>query len=159
MKWTPYSTPLSTDEKAYQEEVMKEPLTVQYKDSIIGGEMCAWENRQHFPRNLPQAILMFGARLWDFTEQSIDKPYRVALTRAVLGPKTPSGFDVFEVLGRCILPYEEDVLAVEADNITVNQIQTAIAALDAMILNGISAVNAAQEYVKCLTWLKERKEI
>lgn len=154
VKWMPYSTPLSTTRREYESEITKTPLITEYKDRILGGEMCAWEGKKHFPRNLPQVIIMFGSRLWCFAEQTINSDYRTGLTRAVLGPKIHAGFDVFYALGGCILPYDDNVPAVVSEGVTPQELDRAIQTLSGLADKKIFAQSLANEYIRCLEWLK-----
>lgn len=101
LKWHPRSNPDSS---------------VDVKPMIIGGELCVWEDYAHYKRTFPSAMLIFADKLWGYSEREATSSYKQALTRAVLGPDTPAGFDVFSLLGSVLLPLKNDEL-VHADRV------------------------------------------
>lgn len=71
---------------------------------IVGSEICAWEygNREmfrHYDHSLPSAIVLAADKYWCGEDRVYGKAESVALTRAVLGARTPEGLDVFEAFG------------------------------------------------------------
>lgn len=84
----------------------------EYRDQIIGSEVCAWEygNRAeytHYDYSLPSAIVLFGEKFWDGKTEGFGKEAEIAVTRAVLGAATPEGFNVFEAIGS-IMPRKKE---------------------------------------------------
>lgn len=81
----------------------------EYKGQIIGSEVCAWEygNRESYAfydHVLPSCIVLFGNKFWSGKKEVYDKNTALELTRAVLGSRTPDGFDVFEAIGSILPP-------------------------------------------------------
>lgn len=139
LTWNPKVRPESTDE---------------YKHMIIGGEMCTWGPNVHYDRTLPSGIFIFGDKLWDYSDRVITPEYRQALTRLILGLKTPYKFDVFASLGCCLLPLVKDKKGVPENVISSrSKLEKSIETLDELIENEISGKTAAKEYIDCIEWV------
>lgn len=137
-KWSPFSS-LKCDDK--------------YKKQILGGEMCAWEGKKHFAWTLPSAIVMFGERLWNEKPAIVDREYEAKITKIILSLDVPSGFNLFKLLGGCILPLVDEKRGYYSNN------QAQICELD----EGIEVLKRIEnpsftinEYIKCLEWIKEK---
>ena len=100
-----------TDKKLQSWTPIKRPRVPKgFEDKVLGSLMLAWEGKEHFAWTLPSGIAMMGAKLWDHdtSKNYFTASFRKNLTRAVLGPNTPEGLDIFTPLGGCILPQDED---------------------------------------------------
>ncbi|MFC5407186.1 family 20 glycosylhydrolase [Cohnella soli] len=132
LNWHPKARPESTDD---------------VKHLIIGGEMCAWESKDHYEYTLPSAVFVFGDKLWDYSEREITSNYRRALTKAVLGLQTPMDFDVFEILGGILLPQNKEQLEnVRNTNPNKAKLEDSIEILHALIDSEASGKTAASAY-------------
>ena len=127
---------------------------------IVGGEMCAWgETPAHYSYSLPSGFLIFGDRLWNHEIYKYDEEYYKGVTKAILGPQTPAGFNVFTYLGSAFLP-RDNVRKGFPDAVTasIEEIDNAI-----QILTDIDkkapffCIYTARAYKGCLEWIKAEK--
>lgn len=90
-EWTPASSPETKAE---------------YKENIVGGEMCAWGIRNHFDYTIPSNLFLFASRLWNSAVTDA-KESRAALNRQLICPE--DGFvNIFGVLGGGMMPLYGD---------------------------------------------------
>lgn len=149
LRWSPLTLP---EAERTPESAEVDP---RYAKQVLGGCMCAWEGKPHFERNLPGAIVMFGGRLWNRRPDPPGPAYSAALTRAVLGPSTPEGFDLFALLGGCLLPYEDDQPARPTPAASPENLARARRVLTDIKGQNRAAQAWVDEYLGCLDWLEK----
>lgn len=79
--------------------------------NVIGSEVCAWEygnpvkpKYRHYERTFAPCIVIMGDKLWNGKELVFNEEYETKLTKAVLGPSTPCGLNIFQCFGSIIPP-------------------------------------------------------
>lgn len=134
-----------------------------YHDLILGGEGCAWEfgneERYRFYRfTLQSPMGLFSDRLWNGTYHAYDKEYESALTKAILGVRCKSGFNIFELIGTIMLPAKTTELAVlENVKATIPELKEAILEMIPTMVTDEYGHFAALYYAECLNWIIDRK--
>ncbi|MBE6779280.1 MAG: hypothetical protein E7541_07860 [Ruminococcaceae bacterium] len=88
----------------------------EHRSQVRGGELCVWtygpnaepgkdrHDYDYINRVLPSAVMLMGDTLWSGREFTYDEAFRQALTRAILGPRTPVGLDIFAAIGSVVPP-------------------------------------------------------
>ena len=94
-----------------------------HRQQVIGGELCVWMygdtadprwTRDAFAfvdRGMPPALFLMANKLWSGEPFSYDETFRQQLTRAVLGPHTPTGLNIWSAFGSMIPPKTNETLA------------------------------------------------
>lgn len=95
----------------------------EWKDNIWGSELCVWnypvKRRAYHAWVLPSAMVLMGDKLWNHDCLPYSDEYEAALTRTILGIKTPEGFNVFKAIGD-VLPPRSD-LKIYKDKVTISE--------------------------------------
>ncbi len=134
-----------------------------YHANILGGESCAWEfgneERYRFYRyTIYSPIGLFADRLWNSSVVEYDAEYETALTRAILGQRCPSGFNIFRLLGTVMPEPQSDKLGVINENtLDSSTLAAAILSLVPTATSDRYGNKAAFAYIECLNWLIENK--
>lgn len=72
---------------------------------IQGGEMCAWDDHEYYPRTLPSAIPFFADRLWNRRNIVDLAAFSHALARHLFGPALSTELEtLYESMGSVIPP-------------------------------------------------------
>lgn len=117
----------------------------EHRKQVMGGELCVWtygvnaepgktpDYYDYINRELPGAVMLMGNKLWNGRDFVYSPAFRQELTRAVLGPHTPKGLDVFAPFGSMMPPKSNTRFAYE-DRVTVTKAEMAdtLAALEGM---------------------------
>ncbi len=104
------------------------------KKNVLGGELCAWNYGDVNPkyifhsRRLPVTIALMGDKLWNGDILPYGEEYEKALTRTILGAKTPVDLNIFVGIGALIPPcteawsYPENVTCSDDELLTLIEI-------------------------------------
>ena len=126
-------------EKLSKWEVRKAE-TVELSKNVLGSVLPCWQYGCNFPgdidyqlmyaRGFKPAVYMFSDRLWNDGEILYkESAYSIALTKAVLGQKTPVGLDVFKLLSD-LIPYNQKIEElVDKDKTPLNEVKEILAIL------------------------------
>lgn len=98
---------------------IKEAPTMELSKNVIGSLLACWQYGNHihstiqyqlrYQRGFAPAVYLFSDRLWNDGEIFYkEKAYSAALTKAVLGQKTPPLFDAFGKLAD-LIPYSQEI--------------------------------------------------
>ncbi len=110
---------------------MRPGCAEEHRHQVMGGELCVWMygptadpkwDRHDFDfinRELPSAVMLMGDTLWTGREFTYDHSFYQALTRAVLGPHTPEGLNVFAAFGGAMPPKNNTTFA-HHDKVTLS---------------------------------------
>ena len=143
-RWSPFLNPVLPDTN---------------KDAILGGETCAWEygNYAGYPfytYTLPSSMALFADRLWNADDYIPGDDYGVLLTRALLGPATPEGFNVFAGLGGFIPPRDKEKRAyVESVTCSAGQLRAMLGCLTMLTRQNNPYASTAKAYAECIEWV------
>ena len=128
-------------EEPYCEEALK--------DNIWGSELCVWnypvKRRAYHAWVLPSATVLMGDKLWNHDILPYSEDYEAAVTRTILGRKSPEGFNVFKAIGD-VLPPRSD-LKIYKDKVTISEAERN------EILNTLEALGGnsrAEVYKMCI---------
>jgi len=128
----------------------KEPyIDKEFKENIWGSELCVWDypikRRAHYAYSLPSAMVLMGDKLWNNDNLPYSDEYEAAVTKTIIGLKTPDGFNVFKAIGD-VLPPRSD-LKIYKDKITISEeeIKEIVDTLDTLKGN-----IRADAYKKCI---------
>ncbi len=137
------------------------------RQQILGGELCAWnygvqEDPRWAPdefvyinRGLAPGAMLMGDKLWNGEDFVCDDRFRQKLTRAVLGPHTPKGLDIWKAFGS-IMPPKSNTQLAYYDKITCTD-EELRAVLEA--LRGMPATRRVTLHADAVeAILKQRKE-
>jgi len=91
------------------------PVPVKFRDSVLGGEMCAWgddRGYEFYERVIPSTLALFGDRVWNRGNIKHVQEFRKTLPKHIFGPQLRDELDnLFEVLGAIIPPLKVGVRA------------------------------------------------
>ncbi len=101
----------------------KEPYSDdEFKENILGSELCIWEYPEyrmpHYPYVLPSAIVLMGDKLWNKDSLPYSDEYGEAMTKTIIGFKTPDKFNVFKAIGDVLPPRNH--LRIYKKNVTIS---------------------------------------
>ena len=125
-----------------------------YSSQVLGSEMCAWEYGntgayEFYNRTLAPCSVIFADKLWNGQEISYTDEYAEALTKAVLGAETPSGFELFKkFFGSVIPPRSKEIAYYDKISVTKDDIDTALQILEKITEN--KQVAAYREALKAI---------
>ncbi|MBO5221267.1 MAG: family 20 glycosylhydrolase [Clostridia bacterium] len=134
------------------------------KKNVLGGELCAWNYGDVNPkflfhdRRLPVTLALMGDKLWNGDLLPYGEDYEKALTRTVLGAKTPAELNIFTGIGALIPPCTEAWSYPEKVTCSDDEL---LALIDTLSKDLFTAGDAfrAKIYRKCLLYtLKNRKD-
>lgn len=129
------------DEEPYSDKEVKE--------NIWGSELCIWDypikRCAHYAYSLPSAMVLMGDKLWNKDSLPYSDEYEAAVTKTIVGLKTPDGFNVFKAIGDVLPPRSN--LKVYKDKITISEeeIKEIVGTLDTLRGN-----IRADAYKKCI---------
>lgn len=142
----------------------------EHESSVLGSEMPAWNGwrtdarERYYKRVLPSMLPVYADRVWNGTTIEDRDAFSEAVTRHVLGPTTPSGFDLYRDLGGIVLPTGDAEEAHWADYRTLlrerpisESIESCRRSLE--VLHELEAAkfppspDVVEAYVDTLTWL------
>lgn len=137
------------------------------KHKILGGGPCAWGtgNDTHFDFSLPSSLAFYSDRLWDETPGVYEKEFSEAITRLILGARTPEGFDVFPAVGGFFLPRDTEITKKPEEYRKAHVERITISPEDMIntseYLNSVASERTftgriAEIYAECIDWAYER---
>ena len=172
----PYSAYTASAETFAKWDWRQEPeCEEQYRDQIIGAEMCCWEygnleGYAHYAHSFPSAAVIFADKLWNGTEMVYDEAYSRNLTKVILGAGTPEDLDVFACIGALIPPrYAKLVLKIRneetetlayPDKVTVDDkvLEQTQQKLNAIIAAGGTPARRAAAYKRCVQFVIDSRK-
>ena len=125
------------------------------RKQILGGETCAWEygnvkEYPHYDHSLPSAIMLMGDKFWCSDKITYTEEHEKALTRAVLGEKTPDDFNVFSAIGSIFPPRNDKLCYPDRIKLERNELEKTLVTLcDSSLFSG-SDKKRAEAYAKCV---------
>lgn len=79
-----------------------------YRNKIIGSEVCAWEygnpQKTHYKFSFFFSTALLLDKYWNVSDAVYGNRFRKSLTKVLLGPETPEGYDITELFGSIIPP-------------------------------------------------------
>ncbi|MBO5040228.1 MAG: family 20 glycosylhydrolase [Clostridia bacterium] len=144
---------LREDELKSWSPVTYPEISDEFKQQVVGSEMCAWEygNRENYgfyDYTLKANIPMFADRLWDATPQEYDEDYRKENYKMIFGKKLTK--DLSPIFGGFLPPRSAKIMThVEHKDIDTDLIAAVIDELSEIEANGHYS-RQRYEYIKLL---------
>lgn len=140
------------------------PSDLKYRDQILGGWPSAWSNYEHYAYTLPSTLAFYADRLWDESVGYYGDDFCKTITRLILGPSIPDGFNVFAALGGYFIPRsnssikKEDRLYGRVDKvkISVEEVAETESILRTLANSETLEGRIAGIYADCVRWVFEQ---
>lgn len=143
----------------------------EHASGVLGGGLAIWEGveghvHQYQRRAIPSAVPLFADRVWNGRFFERRDGLGAAVTRHVLGPQIPDGYDVYADLGGPIFPRPDGDRTEKADlhaSLAGRDVDVAVASYDANLerLRELGDAgqarfpDAIEAYVDAYEWLIE----
>ena len=131
--------------------------------NVFGSEICAWEygNRRkvkysHYDRTFAPAVTIMGDKHWNGTTILFDEEYERGRTKAILGPSTPEGLNLFQCIGSVVPPKGPDCAYYDSIRCGKEEIEDTLALLSSMEPCDYGSGMRKQAYQKALREILEK---
>ena len=130
-------------------------------ENVFGSEVCAWEygnaeKYSHYDRTLAPNIVIMADKLWNGADLVFDEKYEIYLTKAILGPSTPEGLNIFKCFGSVIPPRNDEYAYYDEIKCQKAEITDTLACIEAMVPADHGSQVRTKAYMKSLKNILEK---